>query len=77
MKLAKAPNTIMNLEIQKKKTNPCPKYQIKVITIIQYIHVLVNVWKYLWIGLWSSYRSFKIPVITKANAAIIPNAIFS
>ena len=66
-----AQTMMINLDNQYLNTNHVPKYEMNVIVIIQYIRTFVNVWKYLSIGLFSSYRFFSIQIATNANPEII------
>ena len=72
-----AQTMMINLDNQYLNTNHVPKYEMNVIVIIQYIRTFVNVWKYLSIGLFSSYRFFSIPIATNANPEIRANNIVS
>ena len=60
----------INLEIQKKKINPCQKYDRKAILINQYIRVFKNFWKWLATLLFKQQKSFMIPITTKAALEI-------
>jgi hypothetical protein len=75
--VAIAQTMMINLDNQYLNTNHVPKYEINVIVIIQYIRTFVNVWKYLSIGLFSSYRFFSIQIATNANPEISANSIVS
>lgn len=72
-----AQTMMINLDNQYLNTNHVPKYEMNVIVIIQYIRTFVNVWKYLSIGLFSSYRFFSIQIATNANPEIKANSIVS
>ena len=68
---------MINLDIQYSKINHCQKYDMKVMAINQYHRTFVNVWKYFWMGLFSSYKFLNIPININHTQDIAENNMIS